>query len=65
MNFKKGQKVFWNDPGIYDYDKEDRPFVLSRVFEIQEVDNRNGTATIFCEETCSEAEVYTDELELI
>ena len=65
MNFRKGQKVHWNDPGIYDYDEEDRFAVLSRVFTIEDVDNRNGTAYIVCEEWGSEAEVYTDELEPI
>ena len=65
MNFKVGQRVIWNDPGIEDYPKEEREDVLSRVFLIHSVDNRHGIAYIVEEHGGSEAEVYTDELELI
>ena len=62
MDFKIGQRVRWNDPGINDYDPEDREWVLNRVFLIHSVDNRHGVAFIVEEDGGSEAEVYTDEL---
>lgn len=61
-DFYVGQRVKWDDPGINDYDPEDRDDVLNRVFLIHSVDNRNGVAFIVEEDGCSEAEVYTDEL---
>ena len=65
MNFKKGQKVHWNDPAVQDYldGGYDLFQILNRVFVIEEVDNREGTAYIVEEDGGSEAEVYTDELE--
>jgi len=65
MNFKKGQKVHWNDPAVSDYLDAgyDLFQIINRVFVIEEVDNREGTAYIIEEGGGSEAEVYTDELE--
>ena len=65
MNFRVGQRVHWNDPGINDYDVKDREDVLNRVFLVHSVDNRHGVAFIVEEDGGSEAEVYTDELEAI
>ena len=65
MDFHVGQRVHWNDPGINDYEPEDRDDVLSRVFLVHDVDNRHGVAYIVEEDGGSEAEVYTDELEAI
>ena len=61
-DFYEGQRVKWLDPGINDYDEEDRDWVLNRVFLIHDVDNRHGIAYIVEEGGGSEAEVYTDEL---
>ena len=63
MEFKKGQRVYWNDPAIDDYPFEEREEALARVWVIESVDNLQGTALIVSEDECSEAEVYTDELE--
>ena len=65
MNFKVGQRVHWNDQAINDYDEEDLDYVLNKIFVITDVDNRNGTAYIVEEGDGTEAEVYTDELELV
>lgn len=65
MNFKKGQRVHWNDPAIGDYDEDDIDYAINRIFVISDVDNRNGTAYIVEEDGGTEAEVYTDELELV
>lgn len=65
MNFKKGQRVIWNDPAIDDYSEEDISYVRNRVFIIHDVDNRLGTAFIIEEGGGTEAEVYTDGLELV
>lgn len=63
--FKVGQRVKWYDPGIMDYEPEDRDGAMNRVFLIHDVDNRHGIAYIVEEGGGSEAEVYTDELEPI
>ena len=63
MDFKKGQRVHWNDPAIGDYDEEDLDYVRNRVFLVHSVDNRHGIAYIVEEDGGTEAEVYTDELE--
>ena len=57
-----GQRVKWLDPGINDYEPEDREMVLNRVFIIGSVDNESGEAFIYEEDGPSEAEVYTTEL---
>ena len=62
QEYHVGQRVKWDDPGINDYDEEDRDWVLNRIFIIHDVDNRHGTAFIVEEDGGSEAEVYTDEL---
>lgn len=62
MDFRIGQRVHWDDPGINDYDLEDSDDVLNRVFIVHSVDNRHGIAFIVEEDGGSEAEVYTDEL---
>lgn len=65
MNFKKGQRVVWNDPAISDYSEEDLSYVRNRVFIIHAVDNGLGEAYIVEEGGRTEAEVYTNELELV
>ncbi len=59
--FHKGDKVRWNDPGIKDYDPEERKEILARVFT---VDETNGDIIHISNEDSS-AEVYIDELELV
>jgi hypothetical protein len=57
-----GDKVKWADPGIEDYDEEDREDVLNRVFEIIAI---NGDVITIAEVGGgSEAEVFEDELTL-
>lgn len=63
MDYFVGQRVYWNDPGINDYEPGDREEVLNRIFLVHSVDNRHGVAYIVEENGGSEAEVYTDELE--
>ena len=57
-----GQRVKWADPGILDYEPEDREYARNRVFIVDEVDNDNGVAFISEEGGGSEAEVFTHEL---
>ncbi len=59
--FHIGDKVHWNDPGIEDYDPEEREEILARVFN---VDEANGEIILISNEDSS-AEVYASELELI
>lgn len=61
--FKKGDLVRWNDPGINDYDPEEREEVLGRVFEIDSI--VDGFAVIYEVNGPSMAEVWEEELELI
>lgn len=61
--FYEGQKVRWNDPGINDYEPEDRADVLNRVFVITEVYNETEFAYICEVDGPSQAEVNTWELE--
>lgn len=65
MDFEMGQYVRWHDPAIGDYPKEDLEYVRNRIFLIHDVDNEHGIAYIVEEDGGTEAEVYTDELELI
>ena len=61
-----GKKVRWIDPGIEDYDEEDRQDVLDRVFTIYscpEVIERDSVIGISCDG--SEAEVLPMELVLM
>jgi len=61
--FYIGQKVRWNDPGINDYEPEDRAEVLGRVFIITDLNKETGYAYICEQDGPSEAEVWTSELE--
>jgi len=61
-----GKKVRWIDPGIEDYDEEDRQDILDRVFTINscpEVIERDSVIGISCDG--SEAEVLPMELVLM
>lgn len=66
---KIGAKVKWNDPGIDEYDPEDREYVLSREFEVVSIhglDEERVTSDddiILISSEYSEAEVYPSELE--
>ena len=61
---KSGVKCRWNDPGINDYEPEERQGVLARVFEVvsapQEIED---DTVILISDGHSEAEVYASELE--
>lgn len=57
---KVGSKVKWNDPGIDDYDEEDRETVLNRVFTIEKI---NGEVILISDNEGTEAEVFACELD--
>lgn len=61
MEFKVGDFVHWNDPGINDYGLVERDELLGREFEVVSV---NGDI-ILITDGFSEAEVYEEELEPI
>lgn len=63
-NFYVGQRVQWNDPGLLDYEPEDRQWVADRIFRIVKfLDNDYDSALIReIDEHGSEAEVYVSEL---
>jgi hypothetical protein len=63
--FEVGDRVYWHDPAIGDYDNPQE--ALERVFVIEEVDNENETAWIREEDYdgYAQTEVYTWELELV
>ena len=68
MEYHIGQLVKWNDPGINDYEPEDREYVRNRVFEIVDFldEDHDGVQLEEVEEIsggCSEAEAWVDELE--
>lgn len=56
-----GMKCKWIDPGINDYDEEDREYMLNREFEIVSIEGE--VISIECEDAF--AEVYAHELEPI
>lgn len=62
---KIGQKVKWNDPGIRDYEPEERQAVLDRVFRVTEHDPESGFTCIQEIDGPSYAEVWDTELEII
>lgn len=64
-NFKVGDRVYWHDPAIGDYENPQE--ALERVFIVEDVDNENETAWIREEDYdgYAQTEVYTWELELI
>ena len=63
-NFYVGQRVQWNDPGLLDYEPEDRQWVADRIFRIVKfLDDDYDSALIReIDEHGSEAEVYVSEL---
>lgn len=60
-----GQKVRWHDPGILDYDPEDRKYAISRVFTVTDYNPETGFACIQEEGGGTYAEVWDSELEII
>lgn len=64
-----GMRVKWNDPGIYDYEPEEREWVLNRIFIIDEILGEDGDEDpmirISEENGYSEAEVWAHELEIL
>lgn len=66
QRIKVGMRVKWNDPGIDDYDPEDREEVLNRVFVVDEVEDNDDPLNTFVHITeeggFSEAEVFECEL---
>ena len=66
QRFYIGQRVKWIDPGINDYEPEDREEILDRVFIITDIcgDEEDEDRQIYiCEENGhSEAEVWEHEL---
>lgn len=66
---KVGARVRWNDPGINDYDPEDRESQLNIEWEVDAIVGADDEAVtsdddmILISSEYSEAEVYPDELE--
>lgn len=63
---KKGAKVKWNDPGIDDYEPEERTEALKREFEIFKVpENLTINDSVWISDGHTEAEVPIRELEIV
>lgn len=62
-NFYVGQRVQWNDPGLLDYEPEDRQWVADRIFRIVKFLDDDYDSVLITEiDGTSEAEVYVSEL---
>lgn len=62
-NFYVGQRVQWNDPGLLDYEPEDRQWAYDRVFRIVKFLDDDYDSVLIAEiNGTSEAEVYVSEL---
>ena len=63
-NFYVGQRVQWNDPGLLDYEPEDRQWVADRIFRIVRFldDDYDSVLIREIDGHGSEAEVYVSEL---
>ena len=62
-NFYVGQRVQWNDPGLLDYEPEDRQWVTDRIFRIVKFLDDDYDSVLIAEiNGTSEAEVYVSEL---
>ena len=59
-DIKIGDKVYWNDPAIADYDEEDRADVLDTEWEVFDI---QGDIVHISSEYGGEAEVYAEELD--
>ena len=63
-NFYVGQRVYWNDPGLLDYDPEDRQWLADRIFVIVRFLDEDYDSVLICSVgDSSEAEVWVSELE--
>lgn len=69
QRIQKGMRVKWQDPGINDYDPEDRQAILDRVFVVDDIVGDEDIADrwmhITEEDGPSEAEVWEHELIVI
>lgn len=58
-----GTLVYWNDPAIMDYSKEDRKIVSNIIYKVIDINDDEGTAIIIDEDNpINEVEVNLSEL---